>query len=627
MIPPSLLERIKSTPISEILGHYVALQNKGTNYAALCPFHDDKSPSLLVSDQKGIFKCFACDTGGDGIAFVQKYLNTSFPETLKEIAEKLHLPMDEFTPKSLNPQVKIALHLNQMATKIFRRQAQSGQHSAFEKFVSERKLSQEIVSQFSLGYAPKNNVITTYLLSLPEGKEREQAVRVAEKIGLIRPSKKTLGEYYDTFRERIIFPIWNPYDQVVGFGSRAVFDYQKGKYINSQESFIFNKRHILYGFNFAKASIRKKSQAILVEGYMDCLTLVQHNFLNTVAVMGVASHPATLKKVGEMARDILLSFDSDPAGLEAAKRAHHSFLQEGLLPRYLNYTPHKDPDEFLKKHSRIKLAEKIDQSQTLLDLLIEREIGDSVPKKTDQKLLKLNGIFELLKPLKESLVALERVAESAQKLNLLSSPEQIQQNYKDYLRQENQSPSKKTIRPPSPHQATPAPPTNGLGNPPPTKNPPTLSPTKSDHLIVKNFASHPECFQHPEYAKVLAYVSCNELKDLITLLKNVYFEVCEDQYPKMAQTLLSKQETYPSIMGSLVDGLWAYVPRKLDKTGTARLLKDLARKLEDIQLKEKVEHLKEQQRECATDEESDEYMKKITVIQRQRNKLKTLNKS
>lgn len=627
MIASTLLEKIKSTPISEVLTHYIALQNKGRDHTALCPFHNDKNPSLMISDQKGIFKCFPCDIGGDAISFVQKYLNLSFPEALKDIAEKLHLPTDELIPKSQNPKRKMALHLNQVAMKIFRRQAQSEKNPEFKKFASKRKLSEEIISQFSLGYASETPVITHYLHTLPKGKEREQLTEVAKQIGLIHSSKNKPGEHYDTFRNRIMFPILNSYDQVVGFGSRAVFDHQKAKYINSQESFIFNKRHTLYGLNFAKTSIRKKSQVILVEGYMDCLALVDNGFSNTVAVMGVASHPSALKVLGDMAQDILFGFDSDAAGLEAAKRAHCYFLERGLLPRYLDYTPHKDPDEFLRQHSRIELAEKIDQSQTLLDILIEREIGEKVPKNTDQKLLKLNGIFELLSPLRENLLALERVIESAQKLSLRSSHDQIQQNYKDYLKQKNKPPFRKTIptRQESRPSLNPRKETEGFTEQPPEL---TLSTTQSDQLIFKNFALHPECFQYKEHEQILKYISCRELKNLITSLKNVYFEVCEDQYPKMAQVLLGKEEAYSSIMGSLMDGLWAYTPKKLDAKGVAKLFKDLDQKLRDIQRKKEIEQLKERHRNCNTDKESDECMKKINIIQKEinRDKLNNLRK-
>ena len=435
-MPTDLLSLIKDIPISQILGHYIVLKNKGTSYTALCPFHGDTRPSLHISEKKGLFKCFVCGVGGDAITFVQKYKNIPFRDSLMEIATKLNLPMDDFkSSQSVNPKYTMGLKMNKTAVKIFRQCAQSDKCVEFKKFLKKRKITEKISTQFALGYAPHNNVLSHYLSTLEGPEKQQEALNLAQEIGLIRPSPKRPGQFYDTFRDRVMFPIWDEYDNVVGFGSRAVFEHQKGKYINSQESFLFNKKKILYGLNFAKQSVREQSQILLVEGYMDCLALAQKGQANTVAVMGVGMTPNMVKKMAHMASDIVLGFDSDTAGFQAAQKINELFLQQDLLPRYLDYHPYKDPDEFLYHQSRIELMEKITNAPTFLDLLLERELGETIPQSTNRKLGKLQNLFTLLKPLRKTLSATERVIEMAKKLGLKSNSEQILQSYQEHLSQ------------------------------------------------------------------------------------------------------------------------------------------------------------------------------------------------
>ena len=386
-----LLHRIKSLPISEVIGHYINLKASGDNYTALCPFHNDRKPSLQVTDKKGLFKCFSCGVGGDAVRFVERYSNVPFKEALLEIAEKLGFPTDELMPsREKSPQQKIGERLNKAALKIFREYAHCQKPEKFQEFLEKRKISQDVSTQFALGYAPRDNILSHYISSL-EGKDRKLAEQVAEKIGLVLPDHKRSGEFFDAFRERIIFPIWDYYDNVVGFGSRAIFDHQKAKYINSRESFLFHKKNILYGLNFAKKSIRSQGQVIVVEGYMDCLALVGSGYPYTVAVMGVAMSPSTVKMIAGMAKDVLLGFDSDGAGFKAAERTNELFLKQGVLPRYLSFKPHKDPDEFLKEKSPLDLEEIIEKAPTFLDVLIEECLGESRPKSTDKKARQASG--------------------------------------------------------------------------------------------------------------------------------------------------------------------------------------------------------------------------------------------
>ena len=612
-----LLTRIKGLPISEVLGHYISLKNKGQDYIALCPFHNDSKPSLHVSEKKGLFKCFACGEGGDAIAFVEKFKNIPFKEAITDIAQKCNLPMDDFRSRKMaNPKYAMGLRLNKAALKIFRKCAQSLKRPEFNQFVADRNLSQEIVTQFALGYAPDDNALTHYFSTLPES-EREKALARAQEIGLIRLSQKREGEFYDTFRERIIFPIWDQYDKLLGFGSRATRNYQKGKYINSQESFLFNKKDLLYGLNFAKSSIRDKAQVIVVEGYMDCLSLVKNGLSQTVAVMGVAMAPHMARILSKMASDIVLGFDSDDAGFKAAKRVNQLFLKEGLLPRYLNYTPYKDPDEFLQNQSRIELMERIEKAPTLLDLLID-QVLETIPQNTDHKLAKLQIIFELVGPLKKTLPATERIIEGAKRLGLKSTHEQILDSYAQYLANEKTPAPRPT---PLSEASETSEQKKRQGPPLAANDGPLLS--KSDCIILKNTAAHPGCFQSPNCQELLEYVSCDEVKQILELLKNVYFEVNEGHYSKMALATLRGEGVGSSVMKVVTEGFLHYTSHdELDEERREKLIRDLHKKFKEIRLVEQRMQLEERRQVCATDQESLEYLKKINTIQQELNELK-----
>lgn len=617
-----LLIRIKNLSICDILGHYIPLTRQGSRHVALCPFHDDTRPSLQVSEKKGFFKCFACGAGGDAITFVKDFKKIPFKEALIEIAEKFHFPVDELkAPRAAaNPKYALGLRINKAALKIFRQCAQSQKYPEFAKFVRERGLSEEIVTQFALGYAPGDNPVTRYILSLLE-EERRPALAVAQEIGAIRPSQKRPGEFYDTFRNRIIFPIWNRYDGVMGFGSRAIFDYQKGKYVNSQESFLFNKKYILYGLNFAKQSVRERGQVILVEGQMDCLALAGHGLPNAVAVMGVAIGPVMVKDLSKMAQDIVLGFDSDRAGLDAAKRANELFLREGLLPRYLDYTPHKDSDEFLQRESRLELMQKIEQAPAFLDLLMERELGENIPQNTDGKLARLCNIFDLARPLGKTLPATERIIEMAKRLRLQSTEQQILDSYQLHLDGEARATPSAASRPPPlpPTTATAATGTAAAAAVMPEQE---FELSKTDSVILEYFAAYPECFRSEDHQKLLDYVSCHEVKRLVEFLKNVYLEVNEGHYPKMAQVMLEGEGVGSSAMSVIAGGLMRYASHPLGEERIRKLICDLHKKLQSLHLIQQRAELQKRRLECETDQEGHEYLKQINVIQQQLNGLK-----
>src|SRR5690554_1415050 len=246
-------EIIRETPISSVVSFYHSLTKKGANYQGLCPFHGDRNPSLSVNDSIGIYKCFACGAGGDAIKFVMDFANLDFVEAIKDIREKLGIQVEEKQVKG-DPKTEMGLRVLKAANRLYRKVAKERNPAPYAEFIKARKLNDESIENFEVGYAPGGNALVSYLNSIPDAKERQLAIKTAQEIGIIRENKHGSG-HYDFYRDRVMFPIWDHSNKVRGFSSRAVLPDQKPKYLNSGESFIFDKGSILYGFNIAKKHI------------------------------------------------------------------------------------------------------------------------------------------------------------------------------------------------------------------------------------------------------------------------------------------------------------------------------------------------------------------------------------
>jgi DNA primase len=284
-----LVNRIKTDyPISSILTQYMSLKKQGANHVGLCPFHKDSNPSLSVNDNKGMFKCFVCQTGGDAIKFVRDYKHYGFKEALEDICKVVGINFADFeTKKIVSPKLDMARKVLSVAEKIYSKTATTGSHKAYTDFVKSRNLDEPTVNNFHIGYSNNQSQITNYLMSLDET-QRKFAIDIATEIHLIRRDKNDATKYYDTFRDRIMFPIWDNYGNLSGFSSRRTKEHQKAKYLNSQESFAFNKGNILFGYNKARNEIRNKNSVIICEGHMDLIVLHQFGFVNSVATQGIA---------------------------------------------------------------------------------------------------------------------------------------------------------------------------------------------------------------------------------------------------------------------------------------------------------------------------------------------------
>lgn len=587
---------IDEIPISEVVARFIPVTRRGNSTLAVCPFHDDTNPSMNISDNRRYYKCFSCGAGGNAIDFVMNFKNLTFLEALREISDAFGLCFEDFSEESKkSPRELMARKILLMAAKLYQKYAHTGQFPPFSDFIKKRELDLETANTYQLGYAPKNSVISVYLESLKDPQERDLAIKVAIEIGLIRNNERGDQAYFDTFRERIIFPIWDHFGQVIGFTSRAVFDYQKAKYMNSKESFIFNKRNILYGLHFAKSEIRKCDALILVEGNMDHISLGRKGFCNSVAVMGVALGPHSLKTIKALTQNIYLCLDNDQAGMKAAGRINTQFLQEGIVARSIDLGAHKDPDDFLTAEGSVEFQKKIDEAPPYIDLQLENLLRDHPAKLLDQKLNLLKMSFEVVSILKMDLRATERLVQFAKKLGLQSSSEQITSQYNEFLNNEvrpsiptpdidSDEQQEVAIDLPSPSEQQLA------ANPDVSVSTRTLS--APERRLVQELVQHPECLTGNKLGELLDFVGPSEVKDYVLKLKNLIYEIDEDEYISVVAAITKREVTNPDLSKAVQKGLALYHPIRLEEQKRDQLLLDIEKTLIKERLREKKKELK-----------------------------------
>ena len=377
--PDELIEEVRSrNDIVDVISGYVHLQKKGANYFGLCPFHNEKSPSFSVSRSKQMYYCFGCGAGGNVFTFLMEYENDTFPEAVKALADRagISLPEADESEEAKREQSKRSrlLAINKEAAKYFYFQLRAKQGEPGLHYLRKRQLTDETIHRFGLGYANKTaDDLVRYL----KGKGfSEDLIREA---GLCNTDEK--HGMYDKFWNRVMFPIEDINHRVIGFGGRVMGD-GKPKYLNSPETPIFDKSRNLYGLNFARSS--RKGNIILCEGYMDVIAMHQAGFNQAVASLGTAFTLGQAGLLKRYAKEVLLSYDSDGAGVKAALRAIGILKEAGLTGRVINLEPYKDPDEFIKNLGAEAFQERIDNAENsfLFEIrMLQREYDLNDPEK------------------------------------------------------------------------------------------------------------------------------------------------------------------------------------------------------------------------------------------------------
>lgn len=339
--------------IVDVISGYVKLQKKGSSYFGLCPFHNEKSPSFSVSRQKQMYYCFGCGAGGNVFTFVMEYENYSFVEALKFLADRagIELPEAEYSKeeKERRDLKQILLDMNKLAAKYYYAQLISENGKAAHEYLTKRGLDEGTIRQFGLGYSNKySNDLHQYLKM--KGYNDEQIL----KAGLINADEKHGA--YDKFWNRVMFPIMDTNNRVIGFGGRVMGD-AKPKYLNSPETMIFDKSRNLYGLHRARTS--RKPYFLICEGYMDVISMHQAGFTNAVATLGTALTAGHASLIKRYVNEVYLTYDSDEAGTKAALRAVPILKEAGISAKVIRMEPYKDPDEFIKNLGAQEFEERI----------------------------------------------------------------------------------------------------------------------------------------------------------------------------------------------------------------------------------------------------------------------------
>jgi DNA primase len=366
-------ETIKSiADIVEVIGQVVQLRKAGQNYVGLCPFHTEKEPSFTVSPAKQMFHCFGCKKGGDLFAFWMEYHGTTFPETIKELAERYNVPLSESaSPSEERKQAEYRealFEVNEKACRFFHKiLMDQAEGEPARRYLAGRSLSKSIVEEFRLGYAPDAWDSLVRFFGKGAGK-----LNIAAAAGLLAERKS--GGYYDRFRKRVIFPIVNLRGRVVGFGGR-VLDTSLPKYLNTPETPVFHKGSLLYGLAGALDVIRKEGRAVIVEGYMDVLALHDHGIAESVAALGTVLTDVHVRRLKGYAPELVLIFDSDEAGKKAALKSLPLFINGGLKGKAVVLPGGHDPDSFVNEQGASSLRNLIRNAGSLFDFHMEMSLS------------------------------------------------------------------------------------------------------------------------------------------------------------------------------------------------------------------------------------------------------------
>ena len=346
IIPDTAIEEVRGlTDIVDVVGDYVRLKKRGSNFVGLCPFHGEKTPSFNVNPGMGIYKCFGCGEGGDVFSFVSQIEGLSFPEAVRLLAERAGVVLpEESAPGEEASENESIYHALRFAARFFHQSLADDGAEEARRILKDRSISPESVKTFGLGFAPDG---WDHLLQ--EALRAPIETEILEKAGLIIERKDGSG-HYDRYRYRLIFPIFSHVGKVLGFGGRIIREDDEPKYINSPETPVYNKSRVLYGLYHAKNAIRSREEAILVEGYTDVISLYQAGVQHVVASSGTALTPDQVGALSRYAKTIVLLYDADKAGLRAALRGIDLILKSGLIPYAVRLPDGDDPDSYVREH-------------------------------------------------------------------------------------------------------------------------------------------------------------------------------------------------------------------------------------------------------------------------------------
>ncbi len=409
-----IIDQIRQvSSIVEIASQYTTLKARGRKHVGLCPFHAEKTPSFTVDEDKQLFHCFGCGVGGDVFSLIMEKESLTFPEALKYLAEKYHIPLPQ---QKLNPQVlkleEKLFKINEMALGFYRKNLFNSQEGlAALEYLKKRKLTEDTIQTLKVGYAMNawGSLIAAF-------KEKGVPTTLLEKAGLVLPGKKK-DEYYDRFRGRVIFPIFSLTGKIVAFGGRTVTDAEP-KYLNSPDTPLYSKGKLLYGLNFSKDAIREAGEAILVEGYTDYASLYQAGITNVIASLGTALTPQQVAQAVRFAPRMIVNYDGDSAGRNACARAIPLCLEKGMNVRALILPDELDPDGFLKKFGRDRYLGLMKKSLPGLKFLVDMHSRGARMDVPEEKARVIRAVVKEVEKVPDSVARSEYLRQASEYLSV-----------------------------------------------------------------------------------------------------------------------------------------------------------------------------------------------------------------
>ena len=376
-IDKSIIDEIKSkNDIVDVIGSYISLNDKNK---ALCPFHDDHSPSFSVQKDKQIYKCFSCGESGNVITFVQKYNGITFTEALKMLADRAGIPLNVSTTRKINTKYEKLYEINDTVNKYFKANLLSNEGIKAIKYLEDRKISKDIINEFNIGLSTSNKL--SNILSKKYSYDELVKLDICKDIN---------GRYYDTFQDRIIFPIIDENNNVIAFSGRKYTNEDLNnntlpKYSNTKETDIFKKSEVFYNINNAINKIKKKREIVITEGFMDTIRMSSIGYKNVVAIMGTAFTEKHLEKIKKWKCKVILNLDQDDAGVKGTIEAGETLLKNNIDTEVIVFDDYKDSDEFIKNKGSEAFKIAYDNRVSFIDFKLKylkrkRNMKDAVEK-------------------------------------------------------------------------------------------------------------------------------------------------------------------------------------------------------------------------------------------------------
>ncbi len=387
-IPQETIDEIRNkADIVDIVKEYIPLIQKGKNYFGVCPFHQDHSPSMSVSKERQLFKCFSCGAGGNVFKFVSDYENISYIEAVSKVADKVGIHLDVKEKSPLEEKYGSLYEIMNMSNLFFENNLQSTKGTIAKEYLQQRGLDEDAIKEFNLGLSFNDDGLTKFL------EKKKVSLEEALKLGLV--SQKNLV-YNDLFRNRILFPIHDSDGRVIGFTGRVYENANGPKYLNSKETPLFRKGHILFNYHRAKPTIQLNKEVILVEGNMDAIRMYLNGFKNTVALMGTSLTDTQVKFIKNMRAKVILMLDNDDAGLVATYNVGEELIKNGLSVSVVRLSGKKDPDEYILEYGPQAMKDNIDHPLSFLEFKLNYLKKDRNLEDTEELLSYVKEVLNTL---------------------------------------------------------------------------------------------------------------------------------------------------------------------------------------------------------------------------------------